>query len=668
MDSLERNRVFSIGDIEGLKNSVNNLMEQAVEISRNFNKLVEKTEYWAGRVPDMPEGNMLKLMMPFYAMNYVYDDYMDTQRHANELLSRIIAGIPYKDKEAADLLGTIKEGVSRAGKTAEDLKILLTPGIWNLSYHDFSHVVDRMFPQNELLTDEEKMQLAAEKLGFVDWCTITGDPVNAATGNFFFSETDICIRGVPFLKFERMYNSLNKRKGIFGRGWSSSFEISRDKYIYRQGSPRIWFSDDGRAVRMENQWGTGVDLEYNAEGHLISVTGDSGRKLCFEYESGLLTAVRDDMGREVKYEYHKSRLCKVTNPMGQSRSYEYGSSNRIEKVIDEKGNVSLQNQYDEYRRVMKQKFADGGEILYQYPSNKNFTEVTYQDGHVTRYFYNNRFETSLVTDDKNQESYELLGCQYRDIISMLYELAEVQYDEKGNIVKLKRGEKQDTISYGENGCPDKICMGEGCEFRFEYDDYNRIIKRIDGRGYLRSYEYDLCNRLTGVYYPDGSSVSYSYDCLGNVIQISKSTGKRYELQYDELNHITGIVENEDRKMEISYDKLGNPDRVLTPEGSILHFKRKKCSKKPSVEGNAEKRQEFNGQEVYDLAGNVIGQRFTDGREYSYEYDCMNRIVTIIENGKSRYDFTYGRSGKCISRRDPSGGITRFRYDKYGNMS
>lgn len=64
MDSLERNRVFSIEDIEGFKSSVNKLMEQAVEISRNFNKLVEETESWANRIPEMPEGNMLKLMMP----------------------------------------------------------------------------------------------------------------------------------------------------------------------------------------------------------------------------------------------------------------------------------------------------------------------------------------------------------------------------------------------------------------------------------------------------------------------------------------------------------------------------------------------------------------------------------------------------------------------------
>ena len=708
METLERNRVFSLEDIEGLKTDINNLMDQAIEISGQFNMLVDQVEAWAARIPDIPEGNILKTMSLLYVMDYVFSNYAETKRHANKLLNRIISNIPDKDGEAADLTETIKENVNRAGEMAGDLKILLEPGMLNLSYYDYCNTVERRFLQNETLEDEEKMKLAIESLGYVEECTVTGDPVNVATGNFFFRETDLCIRGIPFLQVERTYNSLNRRKGIFGRGWSSNFEIKlevdeenrvkiikedgntetfvcmdgeyrclakafstlsfRDgNYSYRSGGTKVLFSEKGRALRLENQWKTGINLTYSEEGILISVDSDDGRKLCFTYEKDLLTEIRDDMGRRVRYGYRKKLLCSVSDPMGHIITYEYGSSNRIERLFDKNGNLVVWNRYDKYRRVVSQSMADGGEIVYNYPSNKNYTEVKYQDGHVVRYHYNKKFETSLVTDGSNHSKYELSGCRYRDIRKSLYEMITACYDEKGNIVRLKRGNVWDEISYGQNGCPDRIRMGEGCEFRFEYDEYNRVVKRIDGRGYERKYEYDLCDRITCICYPDGSKTNYDYDSNGNVTHINKSTGKRVRLQYDAMNHMTAIIENEDRKMEIFYDKSGNPSRIVTPEGSVLNTEKKECTGRPEVKKSHDRRQKNKGQEIYDPAGNVVTQKFQDGREFTYEYDSMNRVIAMIENGESRYEFSYGQSGKCISRKSPSGNITKFRYDEYGNI-
>lgn len=184
METLERNRVFSLEDIEGLKTDINNLMDQAIEISGQFNMLVDQVEAWAARIPDIPEGNILKTMSLLYVMDYVFSNYAETKRHANKLLNRIISNIPDKDGEAADLTETIKENVNRAGEMAGDLKILLEPGMLNLSYYDYCNTVERRFLQNETLEDEEKMKLAIESLGYVEECTVTGDPVNVATGIF----------------------------------------------------------------------------------------------------------------------------------------------------------------------------------------------------------------------------------------------------------------------------------------------------------------------------------------------------------------------------------------------------------------------------------------------------------------------------------------------------
>lgn len=57
-------------------------------------------------------------------------------------------------------------------------------------------------------------------------CAMTGDPVNANTGNFIYSKEDLRIQSRIPLSFTRFYNSKEERCGVFGKGWRHSYEIS----------------------------------------------------------------------------------------------------------------------------------------------------------------------------------------------------------------------------------------------------------------------------------------------------------------------------------------------------------------------------------------------------------------------------------------------------------
>ncbi|MFY1068744.1 DUF6531 domain-containing protein [Enterococcus sp. AD013-P3] len=92
-------------------------------------------------------------------------------------------------------------------------------------------------------------QNQVEQLGMTDfWPSIPvrGGNVNATNGNLIFSESDFNIDGRgPSLSLNRYYNSLSQEVGLFGKGWSSSFE---DFLILDTAKKEItWFEADRKA-------------------------------------------------------------------------------------------------------------------------------------------------------------------------------------------------------------------------------------------------------------------------------------------------------------------------------------------------------------------------------------------------------------------------------------
>lgn len=89
-------------------------------------------------------------------------------------------------------------------------------------------------------------------------CALTGDPVNANTGNFIYEKDDIEIKALVPIMFKRTYNRIDNREGCMGRGWRHNYEIELitedDCYII------VW--EDGREeiyMRLED---CGIDALF----------------------------------------------------------------------------------------------------------------------------------------------------------------------------------------------------------------------------------------------------------------------------------------------------------------------------------------------------------------------------------------------------------------------
>ncbi|MEW6172722.1 MAG: glutamine amidotransferase [Bacillota bacterium] len=231
----------------------------------------------------------------------------------------------------------------------------------------------------------------------------TKDPVDTGTGAHVLERTLLTVHGAQELSFIASYNSLLLNEGPLGRGWGHNFEARLEslpdgnidlhwtanrvnRFVYNgtdtyssldlatrfdtitkhaDGSFTLKLKDksvyefdsSGKLVELKNKYGQPVDLSYNADGRIETITeAISGRALTVTYNVyGLIDSVTDPLGRSVSFSYDGSHnLTRITDAEGHYIDYAYNGDGRIERATDDEGVQIFYNTYDELGRVATQ--------------------------------------------------------------------------------------------------------------------------------------------------------------------------------------------------------------------------------------------------------------------------------------------------------------------------
>ena len=334
-------------------------------------------------------------------------------------------------------------------------------------------------------------------------------------------------------------------------------------------------------------------------------------------ENGTVTYVYDDM----------DGLSAVTLWDGTNISYTYDTALRLTKVSTEYGDTSYE--YDLMDRVTRVVDRNGIATLYEYDANGNRIAVTYGNGIVVKYAYNevNQLISEQVVDkDLNiieEYIYTLGKAGERLVVTESDQTTEYEYDELYRLIS-------ETVIKSD---------GSVSKYSYTYDKVgNRLTKTVDG--VLTEYTYNNLNQLVAE-----TGVTYAYDANGSLI-LKKEADKQTIYTYDVEGRLirATITSGQDVTVEeYKYDYAGNRIAKITEDETINYVV-----------------------DVNGMLSQVLYETDREGNLLAY-YTRGIELLTL-ERGDKAYYYLYDGHGNVRHLTDETGSVTdTYDYDAFGNL-
>lgn len=522
------------------------------------------------------------------------------------------------------------------------------------------------------------------------------DPVDMTTGAYTDQVPAMSVTGESPLTLNLNYNSLNaSEKGQLGYGWSHDFEAYLDvkntvisvhwnptaysSFVDERSATRNVNGEiiDGRVVvhkpndtgvknyvcissgmsdyfmsRDENNIYTletpdGQKYVFDSDGKLIQIiqpnektatlehignttviTEDvSGAKLVLNYnDSGLLTSVGDGNGRITSITYENDLIKSVTNPLGETVVYTYDANNRLVTSALDGNSPYVTNTYDEEGRVLTQDDAD-------------------PDTPLSYFSYSESENNEFIVDgiDRNGNTIKYVSDGMGHLLSVTDQnnnTVKYSYDLKGNLLDETTADGKTTV--------------------YTYDDDNNLIKVRDPSGYVTAMTYDDNGNILTVTSPNGEKNSYTYNVKNLLETQTEYTSARKSYTYNKNGQIlTEAIEG------LGVRTYGYTDGKIT---SVSDYENNLSENTYDEYGNLRSQTDREGHQTvynYDLLNRVISITNEDGTE-SYTYDSMGNKTSVTDSRGNTTYYTYNSNNWLISATDAKGTVT-YNYDNEGRL-
>ncbi len=555
-------------------------------------------------------------------------------------------------------------------------------------------------------------------------CTVTGHPVDVATGKVFTEAIDLDIPGPLPLVLERKWLSTSGYRGPLGHGWhhnhdlwlrvhpprklialrladgrarafpllevgerwfdrKEKIELARDEggYVLRERSGLSYrFSGEAEdqlwpATSVEDRSGNRIELVRDPQGRLVEIHDSGGRRFPISCdEQGRIVEIRGphptNAGEmvHVRYVYDRAGdLVEVYDALGRVRRYEYRSHLLIRET--DRAGLSFYFEYDHLpdkaaiqARCIRT-WGDGGIFDHKLEYAEDHTIVADSLGHRDTYFFNDR---GLV-----ERAVDALG-----------HIASARFDQWDNIV-----EETDELgrikcySYDLRGTLTEQIWPDGSTARFAYDEHDQLVRAIDQNGGWWRWARDERGRLIERLGPDGSRtrliwrgsrvesivdgrggvIGLDYDAVGNLVKARMPDGGVYSWAHDRLGRRTASQSPTGAIQRLGRDLHGGIIEVHEPDG--LH-------RWLTLDGEGRPVQIREPHRVTELGwvgmGRLVYQRIA-GIETRFIYDTEQRLIGLINAHGGRYRFERDARGDVIAETGWAGDRRELERDAAGQI-
>lgn len=191
-----------------------------------------------------------------------------------------------------------------------------------------------------------------------------------------------------------------------------------------------------------------------------------------------------------------------------------------------------------------------------------------------------------------------------------------------------------------------------------YNQLGQLQKELDSRGNAKKFSYDVSGSADLSTDALGRVMDHDYDPLGRLVKTTQAAGSSPSsstFEYDAQDNILAVTDPRGLTTRYLYNGFGDLIQLVSPDTGVATYQ-------------------------YDSAGNRVGVVDARGGRKSNRYDALNRLTSVsygdaAQNLAYTYDvvdpscgpggsFSVGR----LSRMEDGSGITRYCYDRFGNVT
>ncbi|MCE0460047.1 RHS repeat-associated core domain-containing protein [Pseudomonas uvaldensis] len=522
----------------------------------------------------------------------------------------------------------------------------------------------------------------------------SSNPVHAATGAKVLGgdqELDFVLPGILPIDWQRFYNSRDERgDGLFGVGWSVSYEVQVEIRPHPEGGETLVYTDEqGRPIDMGSiplggavfSAGEGLAVRRHVNGQLL-IESDDGLYRLFEPTPGQASLLRlsqlgdrndnrihldyDEAGRLVRLrdtfdlvqvelirEHERVVRLERLYPDQQREvlvSYAYDAANNLAEVRDTTGQVQRRFNYDAGRRMVEHQLPTGLRCFYEWASIENqewrVTRHWTDEGDAYQFDYDLIAGTTRITDSLQRTSTRHWNAQHQIIRST---------DNLGQTWLFEWNDERQLL-----GATDP----QGGGYTFNYDEAGNLISETDPLGRSDStqwlehwalplvdtdaagqswqYRYDPRGNCIAETNPLGHVTRYRYDSHGQVVEIIDATGKSKKLRWNPFGQLVEHIDCSGYPTRFNYDSRGYLQTITDALGERIQFS-------------------------YDAQGRLLGSQLPDGRSEHYQRDAAGQLTGYTDPAGHTTRYQHNRRGQVRQRTDALGRQVQFAYDGFGRL-
>ena len=423
-------------------------------------------------------------------------------------------------------------------------------------------------------------------------------------------------------------------------------------------------------------------ISYNSFGYPVSVANVFGQTVKRQLdEFNRMVSSTDFYGITTYYTYTPAGLiAKIERKDGEkllnSLAVTYNENGRPVRYADHSGKTK-KFERDAFGRVVKELLPDDSEVAYTYNKLGQLHTVLDQNKHKITFDWN-KFGLDARTTPAGQltdyvhDKYGLVAKIDSRWHGKTDRSIKYEYDQFDRIVKIDYGggniETRQYDSWGKLIAQNK----NGRKSTFLYDYLGRLVKKTDGSVETR-YLYNRYGQRTGRQLKNDTltlTEFKQYDKFGRLTEI-RSGEKVVKYLYNDRNQLAAqIVDNV--PIEFTYTKYGQLETktlggkaspvstlkyIYSSDGMIVgrvvdgKYQMYSYDRRGQLLRVADMQGNVAESYVYDPAGNILSKTI-DGKTTTYTYDKANQLVSSECGGKVT-KYQYDAAGRLIQEGDKS---------------